>query len=688
MPSHSDEEPTRRWTLLLLAHSGAYVRMSSYSDELATVLGTIGMSQGPSDKPEPARVSRHIERMLRKKEARPESEEAQLLRHNVQLLGDLIGLNATEREVVRFVALVLHRAPLRACMRSLERMTPRSTGVMLSKVLGTPEAETIRALEPRSPLRRLGLLRLDRSSSNYMDESPLQLLEGIDEHLFETHSDVSSLLAGFARICRPAQLSKADYPHLAAEIGLLERLLRSALERQEVGVNVLLYGPSGTGKTELTRVLSGLVGAPLHDVRVEGNDDKVLGAYERLSAYQLCQRLAAHSRPALVLFDEVEDIFRSPASELFEDQASAGHDKGYMTRLLEENPVPALWVCNRIDAMDPAILRRYDLVLEVPTPPERVRRSILDRYLGKIAVRPEWLERTASDEALTPAHVERAVRAIQLINPQGVDESTDALDRVLRSTLAVTRTKTPPSRRQMALGYDLSLVRTDTPLGPLVGALTRRPSATLCLYGPPGTGKTAFVAYLARQLQKPLLMRRASELLGPYVGQTEANLAEAFRRATLDGAVLFLDEVDSFLQRREMADRQWEVTQVNELLTQMDTFDGVFVCATNRIDHLDPSSLRRFDVRIRFLFLERAQRHQLFAHALSEVAGPEAIVSEATQATLDRLGNLTPGDFAVVVRRSKLLEKPADAPWLLRELEAEARGKNDGSKPPLGFGGS
>jgi len=662
------------------------VRLPAYSDELATVLGTIGMNQDRGEKPEPVVVARHIARALKEAPRRGESDEAQLLRQNVGLLGDLIGLNEAERALVRFAAMTLHRAPLRACMRSLERMTPRGFGGLLSKVLGVPEAEATRALEPRSPLRQLGLLRLDRST--YVDDSPLLLLDRLDEQLFESHDSVGSLLAGFARLTRPAQLSVDDYPHLAPELRLLTRMLRAALDRQEVGVNVLLHGPSGTGKTELTRVLARAAGATLHDVRVEGGDDKVLGAYERLSAYQLCQRLAAHSRPAVVLFDEVEDVFRSPASELFDEQGGAGHDKGYMTRLLEENPVPSLWVCNRIDAMDAAILRRFDLVLEVPTPPERVRRVILERYLGSLAVRPAWLDATASDEALTPAHIERAVRATKLVGPTSVDEATDTIDRVLRSSLAVTRSTAAPSRRQMALGYDLSLLRTDTPLGPLVAALAQKPSAAVCLYGPPGTGKTAFVAYLAKQLQKPLLVRRASELLGPYVGQTEANLADAFRRATIDGAVLFLDEVDSFLQRRELADRQWEVTQVNELLTQMDTFDGVFVCATNRLDQLDPSSMRRFDMRIRFSYLEKDQRLALFARALAEVSGvTTGELAEATRSTLGRLANLTPGDFAVVVRRSKLLGATGEAP-LLAMLEAESRGKTDGSKPPLGFGGA
>ena len=79
----------------------------------------------------------------------------------------------------------------------------------------------------------------------------------------------------------------------------------------------------------------------------------------------------------------------------------------------------------------------------------------------------------------------------------------------------------------------------------------------------------------------PLLVRRASDLLSMFVGEVEKNIARAFREAEDDGALLLIDEVDSFLQDRRGAQRSWEVTQVNEMLTQMEGFAGVFIASTN-----------------------------------------------------------------------------------------------------------
>ena len=76
------------------------------------------------------------------------------------------------------------------------------------------------------------------------------------------------------------------------------------------------------------------------------------------------------------------------------------------------------------------------------------------------------------------------------------------------------------------------------------------------------------------------MVRRASDLLSCWVGATEQNIARAFEEARKDDAVLLIDEADSFLQDRRGAGHSWEVTQVNEVLTQMENFEGVFIATT------------------------------------------------------------------------------------------------------------
>ncbi|WP_241374094.1 AAA family ATPase, partial [Escherichia coli] len=82
----------------------------------------------------------------------------------------------------------------------------------------------------------------------------------------------------------------------------------------------------------------------------------------------------------------------------------------------------------------------------------------------------------------------------------------------------------------------------------------------LCFYGPPGTGKTVLAEHIAAQLDMPLLIRRASDLMSKYVGETEQQIAAMFSRAEEERALLLLDEADSFMQSRQGAVRNYEVS--------------------------------------------------------------------------------------------------------------------------------
>jgi len=179
----------------------------------------------------------------------------------------------------------------------------------------------------------------------------------------------------------------------------------------------------------------------------------------------------------------------------------------------------------------------------------------------------------------------------------------------------------------------------------------------------------------------PLVVKRASDLMSKYVGGNEKNIAAAFNEAEQKGAVLLMDEVDSFLRDRRAVKESWEVTLVNEMLTQMESFSGVFIASTNLMDGLDQAALRRFDLKVKFDYLLPAQAFELmtrYCHSLAlEAPGAQH------QAAIARLVNLTPGDFATVARQHRFRPVNCTAN-MLAALQAECAVK-EGSRATIGF---
>jgi len=468
-----------------------------------------------------------------------------------------------------------------------------------------------------------------------------------------------------------ANLERGDFAERAGEVDLAVRLLRGALAKGAGGVNILLHGPPGTGKTELARVLAAEAKAALYAVCEADADGEEPSRFERLHALKRAQRLLARRGDSVLLFDELEDLF-ADASGTAGGGRRAG-SKVFVNRLFEENKVPTIWTTNALDGVDPAHLRRMSLVLRLDHPSARARARIVAR-----AAAAEGAEKAAEGLASLAARAPEAgsvarvaLRTAALAGGGAAD--AEAAGRSLVLGLRGTR-MFPPAPE--AGGLDLSLYDGGEDVAALVARFAA-PDAprdfSLLLTGPPGTGKTALAAHIAERLDRPLAVKRASDLLSKWIGGTEANIAEAFWEARENGAVLLFDEADSLLLDRAEAQHSWEITQVNELLTWMDGHPLPFVAATNFARRLDPAALRRFVFKIALQSLSQAAAARAF----------ERFFGQAAPAALRDVAGLTPGDFAVVKRqlRYRADTRPAE---IVDLLAAEAKAKPE-RPAKLGF---
>lgn len=172
-----------------------------------------------------------------------------------------------------------------------------------------------------------------------------------------------------------------------------------------------------------------------------------------------------------------------------------------------------------------------------------------------------------------------------------------------------------------------------------------------------------------------MIFKKASDLISMYVGETEQNIAKAFKEAKDKKALLIFDEADSFLQSRTNAQRSWEITQVNEMLTWMESHPYPFVCTTNFMDTLDEASLRRFTFKIKFKYMTTEQVKLGFKHFFNKYVDID----------FAKIKGLIAGDFATVKKKIDFLGTD-DIRELKQMLEDEVKVKKSKElKNSIGF---
>jgi SpoVK/Ycf46/Vps4 family AAA+-type ATPase len=551
----------------------------------------------------------------------------------------------------------------------------------LSVILSIPEPEIRSSLSAQGVLGKSGLVSVDRNGTASLSGKLDLLSETFADNISSSDSDPIHLLRDTVSIGTPAQLGIDDYEHIGPLLAVLRPYLKQTVLTSRLGVNIFLHGDPGTGKTQLAKALAEELKCELFEVASEDGDGDPVNGERRLRAFRAAQSFFANRR-AIIVFDEVEDVF-SDGDQFMGRKSTAQTRKAWINRMLEENQVPTLWLSNSIHGLDPAFIRRFDMVFELPIPPKKQRERIIHKACAGL-LDASGVARIAESESLAPAVVTRAVSVVRSISEElGVAGSATAIELLIGSTLTAQGhspiRKNDPNRLPEI--YDPLFIHSDADLAQVAAGLVKSKAGRLCLYGHPGTGKTAYGRWLASQIGVPLLVKRASDLMSKWVGENEQNIARAFKEAEQDGALLLIDEVDSFLQDRRGAKSSWEVSLVNEMLTQMESFSGVFIASTNLMDGLDQAALRRFDLKVKFGFLKPEQAWELLRRYCTKLELPTPQPEQL--AKVMRLQKLTPGDFAAVVRQNRF--RPITSPAaFVSALEAECEVK-EGAKTAIGF---
>ena len=565
-----------------------------------------------------------------------------------------------------------------------------SMPAVVAKMLGaeSPDAIVDILADEGNILVRSGLLRVQEYPLRVAVPSP-----HLRSVLVEPADSMEELMERFVSDLEPksstgslARLDDRDSKILDALLGLDVP--------EERGINVLLYGTKGIDKRDmLARLLPGLrrtpyvVGSkdvPASDMPVwtfiaqrwlEEEDEGAVLVVERAE-----QALAMREMPSMgeALFGLLDPADQPPAEE---ERAS---DRGLLG-----SGIRCIWISERPEVLSEQNLGKFIFHCEVRPGSRADRRARVKEVVQEFQLSPEVEHVLSRYSLLGEQSIRQAATLTQLLaraEVPGISDDQAAREKTLlravhQSQRILGREQTEDLRESIT-SYSLENLNLSGRFTPqqIVEALKKSRKGTMALYGLPGAGKTQLAEYVAVEMDMPLLSRRASDLMSKWVGDNEKAIAAMFAEAEAEGAILLLDECDSFLRDRAKARAEWSVSQVNEILQHMERFDGIFIAATNLFQDIDAAALRRFTFKLEFKALRSDQAWSMFCKEAGFDEAADPALAEDLKARLETVPDLAPGDFATVKRQTVILGEELGPEGWIEALDIEARAKMVGLK--------
>ncbi|MFN2343772.1 MAG: AAA family ATPase, partial [Desulfonatronovibrio sp.] len=463
-------------------------------------------------------------------------------------------------------------------------------------------------------------------------------------------------------------------------------------EKKQVPTHILLYGPPGTGKTSFARAMAESIGVPAYEVL----QDEKNKTSKRRAAVQACLNMTNSGEGSVIIIDEADKMLNT-MEHFFSGEVQ---DKGWLNSILEEPGVRAIWIVNNTLEIEKSVLRRfsYSLYFSQFSRQKRmqlwktiVRHNEVGRYFRK-----DTIYRLAEDYEVSPGIIDLAIKqTAEGAGKKGIS-FVNRIRMALDAHLRLSNQGANP-KKQNALDKNFSLdglnihgniEETISQLKVFNDKIKHVSSSdvrqyNLLFYGPPGTGKSQLAKYLAKELDRDIMIKRGSDLIDKYVGETEKRIAGMFAEAEIREAVLVVDEADSFIFGREMAHRSWEITMVNEFLTSMESYQGILICTTNRFKGLDNASIRRFNQKLYFDYLDNSGIKIFYKKFLSPLCKDKIMHEQLTR--LGKMINLTPGDFKNIRDIHAMKNGKISHNMLITALEQESKLKEQQEGKKVGF---
>lgn len=565
---------------------------------------------------------------------------------------------------------------LRSAYRAITSSS-RDKSLKTAQMLNISDGELSKILRSDKNIKSFGFIDIDGDYNSNLNEC----------------IETGSIEPYFSELLKPLECGKA-YNLKSFSTKTESKEICLDLLRGDNPVSILFYGKPGSGKTEMAKTLGKLSGKKVYIFKNEAETDDDVKVLNRLNC------LLSMERPdSLIIIDEADSLLRGVALDSF--GAHPLRQKGVVNKMLENNKGKAIYIINHKTQIDESTMRRFTFSVKFDAMPKATLKSIA---MSKIA--PLKIDRTTKEKLiglfdayrLTGSSVDNVVKTIQSMR---IDDKEDLLIKaktVLQEN-SMLLNDSKKMRQTTKAQYDPTVLNASMDPQKIVrmvqnaARFAEKHNASengvrMLFYGLSGTGKTELARYISETLGRPLLLKRASDVLDCYVGGNEENIRTAFEEAEQTDSILLFDEADSFFSDRNKAKQSWERTMVNEFLTQMEEFSGILICTTNLRKIMDSAMQRRFHILVEFKPMKFDGIKKM-----AEKYFPDYQFSNKQLEELEEMESVTPGDFGALASRIRFMDfEDIDSAYILDELkklqEEKLQQQEDegyGGKRKIGF---
>lgn len=401
-------------------------------------------------------------------------------------------------------------------------------------------------------------------------------------------------------------------------------------------VKILLYGASGTGKTSFAKSLS----------KYAGKTPYFLDDNENLWIASKCT-----SFNEVLIIDEADDLLNEGLFSFMKESKKAKLNKD-----LDDIDKPCIFITNTLKYADKSVLRRFHYIIKFADLSDKENAFLWQKNIeniNKILVEQE-IEEYAKKYSLPIGIVSKAVDSA--VSCYKSKEKRKKMFESILESHSNLRNKNSITKFEPKSNFNMEFLNTDISVDTIKSYIEHyknmeeKERCAILFHGEPGTGKTEFARFLAELTGFDHKTVSVSDFLSPYVGETEKNIAKAFKEAVKKNMVLIFDEADSLISDRRGAVRSWEVSQVNEFLAQLDRYKGVFIATTNFVKQFDMAAMRRFNWKVEFKSIAQNKIKQAFEYFFPQVD------FSGLDDKFKNIQKITAGDIAVIISKVKFME--------------------------------